>query len=248
MMTDVDILLSEQEMEKACSILSSMGYFLFGRPRRYDHAWTFHRSGSLVTIDLHRHVGPQRDILATDIARNNAVPSTDDSSIWGLCPTHSALLHVMTFAIFERFYRLRQIPLRCLHDLAFLYHRRQEEIDWNTIARVAEAHDFSLATHAFFHMARRIVDVPVPPILGRTPGADRYLQQSLLHQSLPAAQRTIRAWNRLAWPLDRFRMHYRYRCGTRGLSLHLARIHHAASIFRRRLGWANYEAELDQKS
>jgi Uncharacterised nucleotidyltransferase len=251
MMTDIDMLLSEQEMEKACSILSSMGYFLFGQPRRYDHAhaWTFHRSGSLVTIDLHRHVGPQREILATEIARNNAVPSADDSSIWELCPTHSALLQVMTFAIFERFYRLRQIPLRGLHDLASLCHHRQREIDWSAIAYVAEGHDFAPATHAFLHMARRIFSVPVPPILGRTPRAYWYLQQSLLYQSLPAAQRTIRAWNRLAWPLDRFRMHYRYRCGTRGLALHLARIHHATGVLRRRLGWwANYEAELDHRS
>ncbi len=239
MMTDIDLLLSEPEMEEACSILSSMGYFLFGQKRHRDHAhaWTFHRPGSLVTIDLHRHVGPQRDILATEIARNNAVPSADDGSIWGLSPTHSALLQVMTFAIFERFYSLRQIPLRCLHDLALLSHRRQDEIDWSAIAHAADAHDFSPATDVLLHMARQLFTVPVPSALGRTPRAHRYLQHSLPRAPFPAAHLTVRAWNRLAWPLDRFRMHYRYGCGTRGLALHLARVHHAAAALCRRLEW-----------
>jgi Uncharacterised nucleotidyltransferase len=249
MMTDIDMLLPDEEIEQACSLLSSMGYFLFGRLQRYDHthAWTFHRSGSLVTIDLHRHVGPQRDILATEIARNNAVASADDSSIWGLCPTHSALLQIMTFAIFERFYRLKQIPMRGLHDLALLCHGHRHEIDWDAIVRVATAHDFAPATHAFLHMARHIFAAPIPSALGRTPWADWYLRQCLRHYSSLAPQRTIQAWNRLAWPFDRFRMHYRYECGTRGPALHLARFRHVAGILRRRLGWwASHEVELDQ--
>ena len=237
MMTDIDMLLPEPEMASACTILRSMGYVLLGGAWGCDHAhaWTFHRPGSLVTIDLHRHVGPQRDILATEAARAHAVPGADNGSIWGLCPTHGALLQVMTFAIFERFYRVRQIPLRSLHDLALLSHRRADEIDWSGIAHVAEAHGFAPAAHAFFHMARRLFNVPVPPALGRTARAHWYLQQSLLCQSLPAAQRVLRAWNRLAWPLDRFRMHYRYGCGTRGLGLDLARVHHAARVLHRHL-------------
>ena len=104
-------------------------------------------------------------------------------------------------------------------------------------AHAADAHDFSPATDVLLHMARQLFTVPVPSALGRTPRAHRYLQHSLPRAPFPAAHLTVRAWNRLAWPLDRFRMHYRYGCGTRGLALHLARVHHAAAALCRRLEW-----------
>jgi hypothetical protein len=110
---------------------------------------------------------------------------------------------------------------------------------------VATVHDFAPAAHAFVHMARHIFAAPIPSALGGTASSHLYFRQCLLHQSSPGQQRAIRVWNRLAWPLDRFRMHYRYECGTRGPALHLARLRHVAGILRRRLGWrTGHEARI----
>src|SRR5262249_30484875 len=106
MMTDIDVLLQESELATGAAALRSLGYFVLGDPPRHAHAWTFHRPMSLVTIDLHRHLGPQREVLTPMAARDAAVPVVSSGvMLAGLCPTDRALLLIMTFGIFERDYR-----------------------------------------------------------------------------------------------------------------------------------------------
>jgi hypothetical protein len=234
MMADVDILVAESDLPASAKALHSLGYRLLGTPAPHAHGWTFHRSGSLVTIDLHRHVGPQRDILTPEAARNTAVPFADGQGLlWGLSPTHRAQLLLMTFGIFERHYRNGDIAFKGLHDLAALCHRYGDRIDWKDIAEQAQFYDFEAPAQAFLHQAHRILDVPLPASLRETPTSRRYLRRCLLQLAMPPFDRAIQAWTYVTWPFDHFRMDYRYGCGLHGPGLHLARMRHAAGILAR---------------
>lgn len=234
MMADVDILVQENELAAAAAVLRSCGYFLLGAPLPHAHAWTFHRPMSVATIDLHWHVGPQRDLLTPMAARDAAVPITGQAStLSGLSPTHRAQLLLMTFGIFERHYRHGHIPLKGLHDLAALCDRHGAEIDWQALIETAELHRFCRSARAFLHMAHRILAVPVPALLRETRLSRHHLRRCLMQLALPPLEQAARSWTYLAWPFDRFRMDYRYGCGTRGLGLHTTRLKHAAGILTR---------------
>jgi putative nucleotidyltransferase-like protein len=234
MMSDVDILLEESELAAASAALNTLGYFLFSTPPSHAHAWTFYRPMSLATIDLHKHVGPQRDLLRPMAARDAAVPfASREGALHALSPTHRAQLLLMTFGIFERHYRNGHIPLKGLHDLAALCSRHADKIDWDAITKQAELYRFDVSAQAFLHMAHHILAVPPPVSLSETRASRRYLRRCLLQLALPPFEQIMRFWTYLTWPFDRFRMDYRYGCGLRGLDLQLARLQHAAGILAR---------------
>jgi len=234
MMADIDMLVQENELAAGAAALYSLGYFLLRTPPSHAHAWTFHRPMSLVTIDLHRHVGPQRDLLTPMAARDAAVSLPGEGgTLPGLSPTHRAQLLLMTFGIFERHFRNGHIPLKGLHDLAALYNRHGDKIDWEAITKTAELHRFSASAQAFLHLAHCILAVPMPAFLHETTASRRHLRRCLLQLALPPFEQAVRSWTYLAWPFDCFRMDYRYGCGVRGLGLYVARLQHAAGILAR---------------
>jgi hypothetical protein len=234
LMSDIDLLLQQSDLTAGFAVLRSMGYTPLGDAPRHTHGWAFHRPMSLVTIDVHRHVGPQRSLLTPATVTSVAVPlSHNGVELAGLCPTHQALLLVMTFGILERHYRNGSIPLKNMHDLATLIMRHGREIDWAALARTARAHGFIAPARALLYIGHRIVGTPLPAALGTTAMTSLHFRRCLLQLRVPALERTAHGWTWISWPFDRFRMDYRYACGVRGLTLNAARIRHAASILAR---------------
>jgi hypothetical protein len=227
MLTDIDIIVREDEIFEASEALRSLGYITLGTAARHAHAWTFHRSMALVTIDLHRNVGPQRGIIPTEIAMREAIARTCGASEFrGLSITHRVLLLIMNFGIFGRHYYDHEVPLRNLHDLAALCHHHADEIDWDMIARTAAAHGFINEAAAWGLQARCFLNAPVPSDLYQGIRAHAHLMRALLQLSRSRPDFTARHRATTAWTLNRFRMDYRYGCGTGGLSLQSARIRH----------------------
>ena len=118
---DIDVLVKHDEIEGSSASLRSIGYGMLGEPSGHAHAYTFHRPMSLVTIDLHRDVGPQRALLSPEAVYAAARPiNRNDASMDGLAISHRVLMLIMTFGIFERHYLSGHIPMRGLVHLADL--------------------------------------------------------------------------------------------------------------------------------
>jgi hypothetical protein len=234
MMTDIDLLLQEQHISEGFRALHSLGYVVLGKMANKAHAWAFHRPSSLVTIDLHRHVGPQRDLLTPQAALHRAMPIVCDVEVHSLSPTDRALLLGMTFGIFEMHYWNGHIPLKGLHDLAALCSRLGNKIDWGLVAATAAAHQFEASQAAWSYMASHLMGVQLPISAHQTIAAKRHLQRCFLQLSLPILDRVILAGVRLAWPFNCLRMDYWYSCGTSGRRLAAARLRHAFGILARR--------------
>lgn len=235
LMTDIDMLLPENLIADGAAALRALGYFTLGGSPPHAHAWTFYRPMSLVTIDLHRHIGPQRDLLPADAAQVAAAPlSAGTMALDGLCPTDRALLLMLTFGIFERGYAGGQISLRGLYDLAALCARHGPAIDWQAIAGKAKAHGLTRLARAWLHMAHCILGVPAPAVLHPTAAARLHLRRCMLQLAFPAAEELARRLTFMVWPFNRFRMDYRYGCGRKGMALNLARFRHATGVLARR--------------
>jgi hypothetical protein len=234
MMTDIDMLVRQGDIADAFHALRSIGYQTLSESPAHAHAWTFHRPLSLVTIDLHCHVGPQRGLLPASAAARWAVPIAHETACMeGLDLKHRVLLLAMSFGIFERYYPAGQIPLNNLHNLAALCHRHGDAIDWRFIADTAASYRFQREAAAWGLLAQCLLDIPVPPYLSRGGSGRRYLRRCLLQLAFPPLERLMRTYATLAWPFNRFRMDYRYGSGTEGPVLLAARAGHVANILAR---------------
>jgi putative nucleotidyltransferase-like protein len=236
MMTDVDILLHENEVSHADTVLRSLGYVTFPKMNHPVHARTYHRAMSLVTIDLHWHLGPQTRFLSTAAAQEAAIPLyRDGMHVASPCPTHTALLPMMSFAIFDAHFRAGTIPVKGLHNFAATCSRHGDRIDWHQILDVFCRHEMRRAAEAWLFMARRMLKARIPSNLANSSFGRRHLRRCLFQLNHARLALVADRVSLYAWVFGRLRMDYRYNCGLHGYSLQAARLRHAADVFTRRL-------------
>lgn len=240
-MTDADLLVRHGELPIAITALRSLGYELLAEPPAHAHACTLHRPMSLVTIDLHSDVGPQRALLSPDAVYAAARQiNRTDVAVDALAVSHRVLILLMTFAVFERHYLAGHIPMRGLSHLADLCARHGRDIDWNYILETADRHRLCAQAASLLYMARELMNVPVPIPLRQRTAARRHLRRSFLQLAHPTFDRVMHAYATFAWPFNQVRMDYRHNCGTHGGALTAARIRHAIDVLVRRSslrGW-----------
>ena len=236
MMADMDVLLPDEEFALGCSILRSLGYTSLGDIPIHAHASTFYRAGALATIDLHRHVGPQRRLLTAADARQSAVSFASHSlDLAGLSATHRVLLSLMNYCLFEPQYRNHELPLRNLHDLAVVCRQHRHRIDWDAIADTVRRNSLEVPARVWFNMARQLLSVPIPRTVCDPGAGCRRLRLCLLQLNFPRLSRLFRSGSRLAWVFGAWRMDYRYGCGLSGWPLAAARLRHATRVLLKRL-------------
>jgi hypothetical protein len=236
MMADVDILLRRQDMTPATEALQSLGYITLRELAYPVHARTFGRSMSLVTIDLHWHLGPQNRLLTADAAHRAATPLHCyglDTAV--LSATHRAVLPILSFTIFEPHYTGYALPLKELHDFAVTCARYGNQVDWTTVIETFRRHGLTGAVEAWLHMGGCLLGVRGPAMRRNRPRQRHHLRRCLFRLRHPLLAHAVHGISVLFWVFDRFRMDYRYDCGLRGWPLHAARLKHALGVCTRRL-------------
>jgi hypothetical protein len=228
MMADIDALLPEEQFPLAVRALSRLGYTAIDRLEPHSHALTFQRAGELATVDLHRRVGPQLQLLSPADAQRRTVPlSYCELQVDGLCPTHRVLLLLMNYCLFQPQYRKHELPLRGFHDLAVIVRHNARSIDWAQIAEVVGRHSLKGPADVWFTLANRFLSIPVPQTLRGDRTASRYLRLCLLQLRFPHLTRAYADAGQFFWLFDPLRMDYRYGCSLRSGSLLAARLRHA---------------------
>jgi hypothetical protein len=236
MMADLDVLLPEEEFAVGCNILRSLGYITLGNTPNYAHATTFYKAGALATIDLHRHVGPQRRLLTAPDARRSAVSFASHSlDLAGLSATHRVLLSLMNYCLFEPQYCSHELPLRGLHDLALVCWQHRHRIDWDSITDTVRRSSLEVPARVWFNMARQLLSAPIPQAVCADSTTSRRLCLCLLQLNFLRLTRLFRFGSRLAWAFGAWRMDYRYGCGLRGWPLAAARLRHVTKVLLKRL-------------
>lgn len=234
-MTDIDLLVKHDEVESAGASLRSIGYDLLGEQSGHAHAYTFHRPMSLVTIDLHWDVGPQRALLSREAVYAAARPIIrTDASMDGLAISHRVLMLIMTFGIFERHYLAGHIPMRGLIYLADISRQYQGEVDWKQVLELTDRHQLRAQAACMLHMANDLMELPVPVDFRHHAAACKHLRRCLQQLAHPTFDRVMRAYAALVWPFNEVRMDYRHHCGMRYGPLTAARLRHATDVLVRR--------------
>ncbi|TRX57204.1 nucleotidyltransferase family protein [Thalassomonas sp. M1454] len=144
-MTDIDLLIPEEQHEAANDVLKAAGYNTDQdkhavHAKEHHHAPALYREGGACCVELHRWVLKKSvsDVLATEEVWQQAIELelTEGLSVQQLCPNHQAVLSIAHSEISHSGYEDKHFDLRQLINLDRIANFYLVKIDW----RVVEQH------------------------------------------------------------------------------------------------------------
>lgn len=233
MLTDIDIMVPEQDAERAVQVLTALGYDLGTSYAPDQHALgEFVRENSPGAIDLHvalidaRYLLPAENVWARAQAMtrdgvNFVVPSATDMVLHNL--VHTQIHHG------GNFYR-GVVELRQLYEFATLANRHAQAIDWGEVARHLARHRLEALLDSYALLAGRYFGLPWPR--PHAPSRSVRLHAARCHLELcwPALQSLAAPWANLRFAFAGHRMRDLYPEAT---TLLASRLRHASQFLRK---------------
>jgi hypothetical protein len=136
MMTDLDLLVADQEFEGACSALRHDGYVVYPAPGgagRFE--WVARRPDLAAPIDLHRALGV--GAVARVLPVSDVLGRASESHVGGISyrvmhPADQLAHAVVHSQCNDKAHRTGSIALRQLHNFAVLHHHVSDPDAWPT--------------------------------------------------------------------------------------------------------------------
>src|SRR5262249_31725425 len=121
------------------------------------------KAGELVSVDLHRDLGPQRSLLSAEEALAQAeLVAGLPCRARVLTPTHRLLHLLFHDDIQDRRFELGRISLHQLINFAYLVEADDGRIDWKDLSRRLERAGHGSILPSYCHMAQRLLGVRSP--------------------------------------------------------------------------------------
>jgi hypothetical protein len=175
MITDLDVLFDDAEVEKAVRAAESLGYRPAVEHDAGPHAYMYlARSGEPALIDLHHRLVFMSHLLPTEILRCRAIPLRSDGAR-ALAPSaEDQLMHrVVHDMVHSGSHRNGTISLRGLTDFARIV-KANRILDWDAIFSDLKRHGAHNVLRAQAYAARELLGVKVPPTIAGGPAAQLY--------------------------------------------------------------------------
>jgi hypothetical protein len=162
-LSDVDLLLSDDQLPLASEVLREAGFWTRDGDSRPDHhLQPFYLDDGRVGVELHRQLLPDHSPYPLPLnalrARSRAV-TIADAQARVLAPADALLLTCVHLAYAHRY---RWFALRTLADVLVLAAGRAGELDWDLLTRTTEAAGAGGAVYWPLRLAREWVGAPVP--------------------------------------------------------------------------------------
>ncbi len=125
--SDMDILISENDEEKAVKILASLGYECEERAKNDHHMKAYHKTGGLLEVHVALHSAPTNDIILDDEIRYNEEFHRLESGIYTLGIQDNLIYlsaHLIKHLVNDA------TGVRQMMDLLLYMQEYNDEIDW----------------------------------------------------------------------------------------------------------------------
>jgi hypothetical protein len=155
---DIDLLVDRDSFFPAAQILEHHGFRAKGDYNPQLHSYpALAKSGNVVTIDLHRDVGPQRNVLPVSEALRDARVLSEQPKILALPPTQRMVHLLYHGEIQDRRHELANVSLHQLVNFETLLRRYGDEIDWADVsARLSRAGSAAVLP-SYLYLANRLL-------------------------------------------------------------------------------------------
>ena len=183
-MLDIDVLVDRHRFDAAPALLERLGYQRASNAKRFDnnfHHAPYRRSGSDVTIEVHRHLGWRHHLLSPEIVFANAkyiAPGLLQPAPW--CRALHALIH---WQIQDCGLSRGTIPVKDILEVARFLARA--DVDWSSVLAQADAVGARKACMAAIVLARELLAAPLPQGFTLGPDAKKHLERALARRSSP---------------------------------------------------------------
>lgn len=206
-MADLDLLVAEHDLERACQVLEGLDYEqleagdLDEKPALHRHLSPFVSDRHIAAIELHRQALPAHLAVCApgaELLRTRHSHLQDGRCYCTLSPTYRVLNLIMHSEIVDSGYARGLFTLRSLEEYAYTVKGESDAIDWRLLgecfARVSRLH----VLMSFLWEAHRLFGVPMPqPLSGysRVRARLHYLRCLLQFESR-LANRWLQRWAR----------------------------------------------------
>jgi hypothetical protein len=207
---DIDLLVQESEFLLAADILRVHGYSAGAEIYGVAHSYpALSKPGELVSVDLHRDLGPQRKLLSAGEAFARAeAPVGLQCDIKVLNPS-DRIFHLLFHAeIQDRRYELGQISLHQLINFRYLVERFASRVDWEEIGVRFERARRSRILPSYCYMAEQLLGISrteFPPINWR---AKLHYQRCKVQLRSPFLQSAMAMWETLTPHMSQMTIEY----------------------------------------
>ncbi len=210
-MSDIDILAREEDVQKYQEVLISLGYEVYDQDLAATHdSWLQHlppmtRAGDPASIELHTglfHVYDDSGILSNSECFQRARSLQSGSlSFKVLSPTDFIIHNVTHSEINHKNFSLGNVSLRSLYDFATLSGSKQDEIDWDFIEGKMLRHGVRRVYSSYIYMASVLLGAKTPPGFQPSLNDRMHLRRCLLVQRFSWLGAIFSYWPLSGWKL-----------------------------------------------
>jgi len=180
MLTDLDVLFDDAEVEKAVRAVELLGYRPVANYDAGEHAYMYlARSGEPALIDLHQRLIRMSYLLPAQTVRQRAIPVPSDDTRALVPSAEDQLMHrVLHDMVHVSGHRSGIMSLRGLTDFARIV-KASPTLDWDAILSRLKRHGAHNVLRAQAYAARELLGAEVPPTIAGGPAARLYYWRGL---------------------------------------------------------------------
>lgn len=175
-MTDLDILVPDKDLDPSVAALKSIGYredseFLSKNPGHHHWAPLF-REGEYAAVEIHTRLLSDRsaDVMREDNVRDHLEVANLPEKCACTLSLENHILHTFIHSeITDRGYACGRVPLRALHESAAMVMASSRGIDWSALERSLNTARARKIFRAYLYLLSTYLGIRVPVNLIRRP-------------------------------------------------------------------------------
>jgi len=172
-LTDIDILVSEADIDKAIAVLQDSGYRYYKTPNRSDldlsyrhHALPLVADGEPVSVELHIRPTPLRErgtLLDAEMAWSAAMRTNRHGCTFWIPSLEFRMLHAFYHSqIGDKWAWIQSAPLRSLMDFQRLASNGGERVDWEAMWGLVQKYRLERPYSLYVDTCRKYFGLTVP--------------------------------------------------------------------------------------
>jgi hypothetical protein len=160
---DIDLLVDHASFFAAAQILETHGFRAKSPYNPQLHSYpALARAGNVVTIDLHRDIGPQRSMLPVGEALHDARAISEQPRVLALSPTHRVVHLLYHGEIQDRRYELGNLSLHQLVNFETLLDKFGDQLDWGEVSTRLSRAGGAAVLPSYLYLANRLLSLDHP--------------------------------------------------------------------------------------
>jgi hypothetical protein len=199
-MTDIDIMIRENDRDKVLEALFDIGYAYLEDSENYEncqHLPPMTKNGAPAVVELHNglfdKLADVEILTASEVWSHSTAINMNGLSFYLMSPTQWILYNIGHSEIHHLNYSLGKLSIRDLLDFTAIFGRYSNDIDWAQIKNKMRSNNVEKVLRSYVYAASRLFGTPVPSDLKPALTTVLYFARNLILLRAPCV-RNLQNW------------------------------------------------------